>query len=658
METEGAGQSAPAEARPSVEHLIMIRGNKRASLTKTLSTADRENLSIDQTEFLIQKLENLGREIGDLDGKIDAIKLASGEWDGDKFLEQTQIEEGYFDRLELAVIVLKNRLKTMQTVELPPALSVPEDDPHRRHKISLPKLELPTFDGSPEKYHRFITSFDSLISKYNLSTFEKYSYLKAQVSGSAKVLLESIALEDLNYQSAVKLLDEAYNDKLEQQYSVIRKLWSLQLAESESDAFRWIGEARVLCDQVKSLSITGEIFTQFLLWNSMSDEFRKQFVSITNKNKPSLRDMNSNWFDANLRLIDGKKTKSSTSFDLLSAAVAIEHSDDLGTNKQNCTLCSVDNSTNAHTHKLSNCSVYTNSHSKVCKLKSVGGCVKCGSTFHSTKDCKFKFSRPCFKCKKGHMSYLCDPVDMNSNKEPQNPNNTGTVDKSLLNKSSSNDNSPDSGLSKSSTPSKVVSKPNKITTNGMVTIPLTIPFNDVILPTGTVYVNENGKKVPWRLFKDMGSQSTFVEGNPGDIPGCTIIDNVNLTVKGINSEKQNEATIVKFPIDVPGQGTLNIQAICTNKIGVNLTVKGLGQVAEKLAEKHCNLADKFLNSEKIGQIKILLGSDNNHVFPITQESFGEEKQSSLLRTPAGIMLSGSASNYLRDLNCLPDGKQL
>ncbi len=74
--------------------------------------------------------------------------------------------------------------------------TVPRDsDSFRRHKVSLPTLELPSFDGSPEKFHRFISSFESVISKYNLSSFEKFSDSKKQLSGSAKTLLESIALE-------------------------------------------------------------------------------------------------------------------------------------------------------------------------------------------------------------------------------------------------------------------------------------------------------------------------------------------------------------------------------------------------------------------------------------------------------------------------------
>ena len=36
----------------------------------------------------------------------------------------------------------------------------------------------------------------------------------------------------------------------------------------------------------------------------------------------------------------------------------------------------------------------------------------------------------------------------------------------------------------------------------------------------------------------------------------------NLVVKGVNTPQSYEAPVVKFPVDVPGQGKLTIKAVC------------------------------------------------------------------------------------------------
>ena len=60
--------------------------------------------------------------------------------------------------------------------------------------------------------------------------------MKGQLRGSAKALLESIPLDSLTYESAKKLLSDAYCDVAAQQYGVIEKLVKLNLA-NDGDSF-------------------------------------------------------------------------------------------------------------------------------------------------------------------------------------------------------------------------------------------------------------------------------------------------------------------------------------------------------------------------------------------------------------------------------------
>jgi len=621
-----------ASAERKIKNLNLTRRGKKQSITRTLASIQNlDVLSEDDLRFNINKLNSLKSILASLDTEVNDLMLANNKLTEAQYLDQMASNEEVYDKVDKAILSLTRKLDSSRNAVQLPATN--NEVSFSKHKVSLPNLQLPTFDGSPEKYHRFITSFDSLISKYNMGTFEKYSYLYSNLSGTARKLLDSIALTELNYESAVKLLNEAYSDKLEQQYCVIRKLVALKLSESETDAYRWISDARVLCDQIKSLSITGEIFAQYFLWQGMNNDFRKQFVAITNTSKPDYDQIMNNLFDANLRFIDSIKAKNDSAH-LIAAAVAVDSPLSAAkTNIRNtgCSLCSSDGAGNYGDHKLHQCKVYNDPYSKVNKLRSINGCIRCGSVNHGTKLCNSKWVKQCSNCKNIHLNYLC------------------TSGKKLISTKNSTGKKEGNNASES-TPAQVV----KVTQNHMATLPNYSSFNDVVLPTATVHVDVDGSKVPWRVFKDMGSQSTFVRGTPDEIPDCKILKNISLKVRGINSEEVRDTVLVSFPVHVPNQGKFDIQAICTDKINTYISVPGLNDLATNLRSKRYNLADTEINCDSINNIRILMGSDNSHIFPVEQQNFGHNNRSSLLHTPSGVMLAGSIADYTADIPVLPE----
>ena len=275
----------------------------------------------------------------------------------------------------------------------------------------LGKLELPKFNGDLDDYNRFIVSFEAIISKYQLSPFEKYSYLIKQLSGNARALIETIPASDLTYDTAKRLLDEAFCNKLTQQYAVIEKLASLKLKSNE-DPYKWICSARVLADQVNTLQISSELFTQYFLWGSLSEDLKAIFVSITNSSKPDLDELLNNAFEASNRfkefLVKTKIQKSEKPKNYLvdeqakpqTIALAsnvksfspINQPERRFQNSRNCSLCSYDKSPAANTHSLSHCKKYESTQSKLDKIRLTNGCVLCGHTNHCSDNCFFHFS--------------------------------------------------------------------------------------------------------------------------------------------------------------------------------------------------------------------------------------------------------------------------
>ena len=107
---------------------------------------------------------------------------------------------------------------------------------------------------------------------------------------------------------------------------------------------------------------------------------------------------------------------------------------------------------------------------------------------------------------------------------------------------------------------------------------------------------------------------------------------------------------------MPGQGEEMLRAVCTDEISTRVKAPSLKSVVQSFKVRGHRLADKHLNSDVIDDITILLGSDQGHIFPLTQQNFSVEGKapSTIFVTPSGIMLSGSASLYLSNIDALPN----
>jgi len=213
-----------------------------------------------------------------------------------------------------------------------------------------------------------------------------------------------------------------------------------------------------------------------------------------------------------------------------------------------------------------------------------------------------------------------------------------------------------SGNKKFSEGNKAQSKSTSASVISTVSL-TTESYNDVVLPTATVYVRENGKNRSLRVFKDIGSQSSFVRGTPDSIPNCRVVRSIDINIKGINSAKLYKSHVVQFPVEVPGQGMQTITAVCVPSLSTEVAACGLASLSKKFRDEGVELADRNIDSDSISDIAVLIGSDQGHIFPLTQLTYGGSEDcnpSVLYRTPTGVMLSGSVSDYERNMQFLPE----
>lgn len=385
-------------------------------------------------------------------------------------------------------------------------------------------------------------------------------------------------------------------------------MFKLTLDGNATDAYEWISVSRIIMKQINCLNIGSDIFTQyFFLWRGLCQEFKTQMMAITNSSKPLLPDIVKHSFESNNRFMDVQKRKNVNTKSITMATV-VEPGTIQPVSVRGCTLCTYDKSPAENNHKLSQCTVYKDYNSKITKLKEVKGCTSCGYTNHYYRNCKFKYSRPCSTCKGWHLYYLC---------YKQNTENYNFNDK------------------------KEKKIKSEHTSNSVATYTTeTEQYNDVILPTASVIIKTLEGDSPVRLFKDLGSQTTFVRSDVAKLINHEIVRETNIQISGINSSKSYKTKVIKFPIDVKGQGSRIITAVCLDTINTQFETPGLKNLIVKLKDKGFSIADDMINSDKISDVSILLGSDNSHLLPINQTNFKADVNdvaSCIYETPSGLL---------------------
>ena len=81
-------------------------------------------------------------------------------------------------------------------------------------KMKLPKLQLPNFTGSYTEWTSFMDLFRASVdSNMQLAKSEKLNYLQACLKGDAAKLESSLMITDANYEIAMTLLRDRYENK-------------------------------------------------------------------------------------------------------------------------------------------------------------------------------------------------------------------------------------------------------------------------------------------------------------------------------------------------------------------------------------------------------------------------------------------------------------
>ena len=159
---------APSEELKKVRVLLNQRAGKRSSATKLESKVygSLTNFSSEEKASYLEAVKSVRLQLGELDGMISVAFASSPEFN---FERQEVIEENndyYQIKLGTLIKALEKVISGTTTIDNP----VTTCQNSNFQGLKLPPIVLPKFNSEPEMLEQFLYSFESILSKFNLTS--------------------------------------------------------------------------------------------------------------------------------------------------------------------------------------------------------------------------------------------------------------------------------------------------------------------------------------------------------------------------------------------------------------------------------------------------------------------------------------------------------
>ena len=591
-----------------VSLLIKNRQYVRQRVTRIYNIVIGDTVVTEQKkQAYLDKLQLAKTELADLDRQI----FAYSDDDNDNSL-QAKIEEDelYEDRIAEAINSLHETTSNYNDQ------IVLDNVGH--NKPRLPELKLPEYSNEVgQSLDIFINNLELILNKHRLSDYEKFLYLRSQVSGSPRIIIDSLDVCEQKFSNAKDLLKEAFGSIETQKFDTIEALVNLKLPLG-SDPYKFVGNMRSIIHSFKNLKVSTDDVLNYFIWNGLNSAFQSQLIQVTNSTKPSLDEILEFIYETIERYekcspsleskphqsqhkLNNKKEYKDTS----SLAVNVKNSVINKPKYYPCVLCSEKYKAD---HDIKDCKKYATPELKCNKLVSLKACTKCSFKNHQTDQCRFKFKTNCRKCSGEHFTYLC-----------------------------------------------VGNSRDTLTKISCVEAKQSYNFDSIMLPTFTadIFCNDEEHKV--RVLKDSGSQRNFVDETLVNKLQLRSIEKTSLTVHGINTSKTIETDIVEIPLNI-NNAMCNIRAVVMPNINIKIDIPEMYTVAKEFVRRGYLVADEYLlNSDNcVHDINLILGADSECLLNCKNQNFGDNCNSSYIQTPLGVLFSGNVHCMLDNIKYLRD----
>lgn len=237
-----------------VRELVRKRGIVKGRLTKfanylqslandTLVSSSRDRIDL---KLRIKGATGLFVEFNDIQTKIE--ECVDDSEISDQLSNRESFENHYYSTLALAEsMLIGDEVTDCSNKSCGMPLSV-----------KLPTISMPTFDGSYEHWLEFRDTYLSLVhNSKQISSIQKFHYLKSSLKGNALLVIESIEFSSDNYSVAWELLLNRYNNNRLLTHNHVKALFTINALTKESSVC-----IRKLIDTIlknlRALKILGE----------------------------------------------------------------------------------------------------------------------------------------------------------------------------------------------------------------------------------------------------------------------------------------------------------------------------------------------------------------------------------------------------------------
>lgn len=393
---------------------------ERLELIKEKMFRIKEALNLDAAKnvhYLNLQLQTIQKSYDEYDLVYnEAVSLVAkdkkGEWKNDYLNFETLHAELY--------VLAQTKLAELQRSESSQALSLnanaSEFLPRPQVVQSVPHLQvpLPTFDGKLENWHSFKCMFQTVMGRYpNESPAIKLYHLKNSLIGNAAGKIDQEVINNNDYDSAWRLLEDAYEDERLIIDTHIDALLDLpRLTRENGDEMRKLVETCTKhVDALKNQELPVEGLSEMILINLISKrldrESRKLWESSLNRGElPSFDDL-MEFLKERSRVLQklssythiNQPPATTKSGQQPAASKARQTKMFVQTNKESCPCCS-----NSHTiYKCVDFKKLTVPE-RFDKVKRAGLCFNCLRPGHRTVECSS--DQHCKTCSKHHHSFL------------------------------------------------------------------------------------------------------------------------------------------------------------------------------------------------------------------------------------------------------------